>query len=47
MEYCVRCGCKLDSTTWGYKFCMNCGKLPENNQKEIENEKEETPSYVG
>jgi uncharacterized Zn finger protein (UPF0148 family) len=45
-KYCARCGCKLDKTSWGRYFCMNCGILEANQDNESDNKSDETPSYV-
>lgn len=42
-ENCPYCGTKLQETTWGRKFCPNCGIIEES--KEISKEKE--TSYIG
>ena len=47
VDYCTRCGCKLDLTTYGRKFCKNCGILPENQDFPEENGEEKERSYYG
>lgn len=45
MDYCVRCGCKLDLTNYGRKFCKNCGMLTEN--QDVNDEENEKRTYIG
>jgi len=45
MKNCPYCGTLIKETTFGRKFCPNCGIIPE---EETENEsKEESRSYIG
>lgn len=47
MEYCIRCGCKLDLIN-EKQFCKNCGILIEN--QDINNEKNgknKKRTYIG
>ena len=41
-DYCPYCGTKLNETTYGRKFCSNCGVIDEEEESE-EGEK----SYIG
>ncbi len=44
-EYCPYCGTPLKETSWGRKFCPNCGIISEGeNQTEDPNEKR---TYIG
>ena len=44
---CASCGCKLDKTNWGRYYCMNCGMVDENQDREESESNGETPSYIG
>ena len=43
MENCYTCGTKLQETSWGRKFCCNCGIIEDINET---TESDEKPSYV-
>jgi uncharacterized Zn finger protein (UPF0148 family) len=48
IKFCIKCGCKLTETSWGRKFCRNCGMLEENQNGNYEdNDKHEGGSYIG
>lgn len=46
MKNCPYCGTELKETTFGNKFCPNCGKVEINNPDELKSN-DENPSYVG
>jgi len=41
-KLCPYCGAKLIETTWGRKFCRNCGVLDSTEESE-----EKNPKYIG
>ena len=43
MEYCPYCGTRLTETSWGNKWCPNCGKVEE----KIEEQEDDYKVYKG
>lgn len=46
--FCKKCGCPLSETTYGRRFCKNCGILLENQDLNEESKlKKEEMEYAG